>query len=60
MIADPAPMSMRSAAIFLKRLVQSLPRRVNLDGGIPEMDLDPITIELDLVNPAFAGRHLVD
>src|SRR6266446_3762369 len=32
----------------------------HLDGGIPEMDLDPITIELDLVNPAFAGRHLVD
>jgi hypothetical protein len=32
----------------------------HLDGGILEMDLDPITIELDLVNPAFAGRHLVD
>ena len=29
MIADPAPMCHASAAIFLKRLVQSLPRRVN-------------------------------
>ena len=31
-----------------------------LDGGIPEMDLDPVSVELDLVNPAFANGDLVD
>jgi hypothetical protein len=32
----------------------------HLDGGVPEMDLDPVAIELDLVNPAFASGDLVD
>jgi hypothetical protein len=31
-----------------------------LDGGVPEMDLYPVAIELDLVNPAFASGDLVD
>jgi len=30
----------------------------HLDGGVPEMDLDPVAIELDLMNPAFASGHL--
>jgi hypothetical protein len=29
-----------------------------LDGGVPEMDLYPVAIELDLVNPAFASGNL--
>jgi len=28
----------------------------DLDGLIGEMDLDPITVELDLVYPSFAAR----
>jgi len=54
MIADPALMFQASAAIFLKRLGE------HLDGGVPEMDLNPVAIELDLVNPAFANGDLVD
>jgi hypothetical protein len=26
----------------------------HLDGGVPEMDLDPVAIELDLMNPSVA------
>src|SRR5712691_989165 len=36
MIADPALMFQASAAIFLKRLGE------HLDGGVPEMDLNPV------------------
>jgi hypothetical protein len=34
--------------------------REYLDGGVPKMDLDPVAVELDLVNPAFASGDLVD
>ena len=34
--------------------------REHLDGGVPQMNLDPVAIELDLVNPAFASGDLVD
>jgi hypothetical protein len=30
----------------------------HLDGGVPEMDLDPVAIELDLMHPSIAVRHL--
>jgi hypothetical protein len=32
----------------------------HLDGGILEMDLDPVAIELDLMNPSLARRYFVD
>ena len=32
----------------------------DLHGLVGEMDLDPVAVELDLVNPALAGRHLLD
>jgi hypothetical protein len=32
----------------------------HLDGGVLEMDLDPVAVELDLVNPPLARRYLVD
>jgi hypothetical protein len=32
----------------------------HLDGGVPEMDLDPVAIELDFMEPAAAARHLFD
>jgi hypothetical protein len=32
----------------------------DLGSFIGEMDLDPITVELDLVNPSFAARYLFD
>jgi hypothetical protein len=33
----------------------------HLDGGVPEMDLNPVAVELDLVNPAFAsGTFSID
>jgi hypothetical protein len=32
----------------------------HLDGGVPEMDLNPVAIELNFVNPTFASGHLVD
>jgi len=38
MIADPALMFQASAAIFLKRLGE------HLDGGVPEMDLNPVIV----------------
>jgi hypothetical protein len=61
MIADPALMCQASLAIFLKRLVQSVaPAGEDLHGSIPEMDLDPVAVEPDLVNPARPGRHLLD
>jgi hypothetical protein len=56
MIANPAPV----CHAFGCDLSETITPGEHLDGGIPEMDLDPITIELDLMNPAFAGRHLVD
>jgi hypothetical protein len=31
-----------------------------LDSSVPEMDLDPVAIELDLMHPALARRHLAD
>ena len=31
-----------------------------LDSSVPEMDLDPVTVELDLMHPALARGHLVD
>jgi hypothetical protein len=31
----------------------------DFDRGIPEMDLHPVAVELDLVNPAFARAHAV-
>jgi hypothetical protein len=31
----------------------------HLDGGVPEMDLDTVAIELDLVDPTFANGHLM-
>jgi hypothetical protein len=30
------------------------------DSSVPEMDLDPVTVELDLMHPALARRHLVN
>jgi hypothetical protein len=55
MIAEPALTCQASAAIFRKRLVQSLPRRVKtLTAAFPEMDLHPVAVEFDLVNPALA------
>ena len=61
MIADPALMCHASSAIFLKRFVQSLPRRVeNLDAVINEMDLHPVAVEFDFVQPALAARNFVD
>ena len=32
----------------------------DLDRLVGEMDLDPVTVEFDLVEPAFAARHLFD
>ena len=32
----------------------------DLDRLVGEMDLDPVAVELDLVDPAVAGRHLLD
>jgi len=32
----------------------------HLDGGISQVDLHAIAIELDLVNPSIAARHLGD
>jgi hypothetical protein len=32
----------------------------DLDCGIPEMDLDAVAVELDFMNPARAGRDLLD
>ena len=32
----------------------------DLDGFVGEVDLDPVAVELDLMNPALAGRHLLD
>jgi hypothetical protein len=31
-----------------------------LDSSVPEVDLDPVAVELDLVNPPLARRCLVD
>ena len=31
-----------------------------LDGLVGQMDLDAVAVELDLVDPARAGRHLLD
>jgi hypothetical protein len=56
-MADPALTCHASAAIFRKRLVQSSPRRVNT---LTAADLHAIAIELDLVNPSIAARHLGD
>jgi hypothetical protein len=42
---------------FLRGPVQSLPHRVNTSG---EMDLHPVAVELDLLDPAVAGWHLRD
>src|ERR1700680_2667703 len=57
MIADPALMCQASAAIFRKRLVQSLPRRVKTltAACISEMDLDAVAVELDLMNPGYGA-----
>ena len=61
MITEPALMCQASSAIFLNRLVQSLPpageyfyRRVS------QMDLNPVAVELDFMNPTGAGRYLLD
>ena len=32
----------------------------DLDRLVGQMDLDPVAVELDFVNPALAGRHLLD
>ncbi len=32
----------------------------HLDGGVPETDLNPIAVELDLMNPSVAIWHLLD
>ena len=32
----------------------------DLDGLVGEVDLDAVAVELDLVDPALAGRHLLD
>ena len=32
----------------------------NLDRLVGEVDLDPVAVELDFVNPALSGRHLLD
>src|SRR5207247_1544759 len=32
----------------------------HFDGGVPEMDLDAIAVELDLMEPTLAGGHLVN
>ena len=50
MIAEPAAMCQASSAILRKRLVQSLPRLVH--GLVHEVDLNPIAVEFDLVEPA--------
>jgi hypothetical protein len=34
--------------------------RVDLGRLVGQMDLDPVAVELDLVNPAVSGRHLSD
>jgi hypothetical protein len=61
MMADPAFMCQASAAIFSETIgaVIAAPGE-HLDGGIPEVDLDPVAVELDLVNPPLARRYLVD
>ena len=59
MIADRALISKASSAIFLKRLVQSLPRRVNTAHGfVGDVKLDAVAVELDLVDPALAASAL--
>jgi hypothetical protein len=60
-MAKPALMCQASSATFLKRLVQSLPRPgENLDGLVHQVNLDAVAVEFDLVDPAIAGRHLLD
>ena len=54
-------MCQASWATFLKRWVQSWPRRVKiLHRLVGQVDLDPVAVELDFVNPSLAGRHLLD
>jgi hypothetical protein len=49
MIADLAPMCQASEAIFLKRWVQSYPRRVNtLTSALARCTWNTIAIELDI------------
>jgi len=54
MTAEAALMRHASCATFLKRLLQSLPRRVKILTAVGQMDLDAVTVELDFVNPSFA------
>jgi hypothetical protein len=61
MIAEPALICQASPAIFLIRLVQSLPPSGEyLHRRVSEVDLYPVTVELDLVDPALSVRHLVN
>ena len=61
MIADPALMCHASAAIFLEALgpVIAAPGE-HLDRLVREMDLHPVAVEFDFVDPAVAAGHLVD
>ena len=52
-------MCQASSAILRKRFVQSSPRE-NLHGFVYDVHLDAVTIELDLVQPAFTTGNLLD
>jgi hypothetical protein len=58
MIADDVPSIGRDLSETVGPVVAAPGE--HLDGGIPEMDLDPVAVELDFMNPALAGRCLVN
>jgi len=58
MIAELALTCQASSAIFLKRLVQVIAAAGEYPNArVGEVDLKPVAIELDLVDPPIAGRH---
>jgi hypothetical protein len=60
MMADPTLISRHHPAIFLNRLVQSLPRLVkDPDVLVGDVELDAVPIELDLMEPALTVGHLL-